>query len=84
MEDNNFRCGYVGGPIQPEHIEYSDNQGFVLPEQMVPSALPLEALSLLPFTEEINSLVSVKLAMTFFPRAVIYGIIASFLFLIVN
>lgn len=43
-----------------------DTQGFVLPEQMVPSALPLEGLPFLPFTEEMNPLVSVKLAFTFY------------------
>lgn len=53
-------------PIQPENIESSDKQGFVLPEQMVPSALPLEGLPFLPFIEDINPFVSVKLAMTFY------------------
>lgn len=56
----------MGGPFKPENIESSDNQGFVFPEQMVPSVLSLEELPFLCFTEEINLLVSVKLAITFY------------------
>lgn len=66
MEYYNFICRLWEDPIQPENIESSDNQGFVLPEQMVPSVLSLEGLPFLCFTEEINFLVSVKLALTFY------------------
>ncbi|XP_031204443.1 Friend virus susceptibility protein 1-like [Mastomys coucha] len=47
-------------PIEAENFEYSDSQGFISHEEVVPSAPPLEILSFSPFTEEINPLLSIK------------------------
>ncbi|XP_052048775.1 Friend virus susceptibility protein 1-like [Apodemus sylvaticus] len=51
-------------PIEVENFESSDSQGFTSPEEVVPSAPPLEILPSSPFTEEINPLLSIEPAVT--------------------
>lgn len=50
-------------PIKAENFEFSDSQGFTRPEEVVPSAPPLEVM---PFShEEINPSESDRPSMTF-------------------
>lgn len=50
---------------EDENFDPSDSQGFISPREIVPSALLLEILPFLIFTEEINPSFSTKLAVTF-------------------
>lgn len=52
-------------PVEAENFELSDSQGFISPEEIVPSAPPLEILPISPFIEEINPSLSDKPAVTF-------------------
>lgn len=44
-------------PNESENLEFSDSQGFIAPEEIVPSAPPLEILPFLPLAEELIPIV---------------------------